>query len=115
MTIDEYRTTHGTGCFDGFWNVGMIAGVPAIPVTLHTLIDQTVRELNKIYIPYVSSWVRQRKVKMLDEIMEVESGIQVAILCEDEVTLRTLLKAYYDIWMEMIVEFEAGGRKYVPF
>jgi hypothetical protein len=48
-------------------------------------------------------------------MVEGKSGIQVAILCEDEMELRKKLQVYYDIWMEMIVEFEAMGRKFIHF
>lgn len=113
MTVDEYSKIHGV--VNGFWDVGSITRLPVIPVTLHDIITQTVRELNKIYIPYVVGWVVQKRPKIWGEIKEIENGIQMAVICEDEEKLRELLKEYYDVWIRMCVEFEASGKKYVPF
>ena len=113
MTVDEYSKIHGV--VSGFWDVGSITHLPEIPVTLHNIIYQTVIELDKIYIPYVMGWVVQKRPKIWEEIKGIENEINIAVLCEDEGSLRSSLESYYDVWMRMCVEFEAGGRKFLPF
>jgi hypothetical protein len=114
-TVNGYREKHGENSLTGFFTVGRIAGTPAIPIDLHNMIVDVVVDLNKVYIPYTMSWVMQRKKDVWGQILEVEDRITVSVLCNDEKELGKWLREYYDIWMRMCVEFEVGGRKYVPF
>ncbi len=115
MTVDEYKKRYGKSEPSGFWDVGSLTYLPEIPVTLYDIISQTIRELNKIYIPYVVGWVGQKKSQVWEEIKGIENEINIAVLCEDETSLRSSLESYYDVWMGMCVEFEASGRIYIPF
>lgn len=115
MTVDEYHKKYGQGCFDGFFGVGNLAGVPAIPVDLYDMILDTVVRLNKIYIPFTSYWVMGHKPQLRDKISEVEDNIHVAVLCGDGGWLGQELEKYYEVWVEALGEFSTQREKYVPF
>jgi hypothetical protein len=115
MNVDEFKKKYGEQPLNGFFDVGTVIHSPVIPVNLHAIITDTIQSLNQIYIPFTLGWIVQRRPKILERIKEIESEINVAVLCENKEYLKEQLALYYDVWMEAIVEFDQGGRKYVPF
>ena len=115
MTVDEYKAKYGERSTTGFWNIGTIIHTPEIPVGLYDIIIETIKELNKIYIPHTLWWIIQRKPKIWKEILEVEDGINVAVLCNNEESLREGLKLYYEVWLEAILEFDVVKDTFIPF
>lgn len=81
----------------------------------HDIIAETIQAINRIYIPYTLKWIIQKKPKVWRQIREIEEGINVAVMCEDEEYLKVELDLYYHAWGDAIMEFDAGGRRYVPF
>ena len=115
MNADEFKKKYGEQSLGGFFKVGTVIHSLVIPVNLYNIITETIQTLNRIYIPFTLGWIIQRRLKIWERIKEIESEINVAVLCENEEYLKEQLNLYYDVWMEAIVEFDAGGRKYVPF
>ena len=115
MTVDEYKAKYEDHSTSGFWNIGTIIHTPEIPVGLYDIIIETIKELNKIYIPNTLWWIAQRKPKIRKEILEIEDGINVAVLCNNEELLREELKSYYEVWLEAILEFDLVKDKFIPF
>jgi len=100
---------------DGFFTVGYLAGVPAIPIRLHRLIDETIKRINEIYIPEAWTWVRLENRSTWKELLEIEESISVAIQGESEGYLRALLNTYYEMWVVIIEAFKSIKDKYIPF
>jgi hypothetical protein len=115
MNVDEFKHKHGEQSLNGFFDVGTVIHSPAIPINLYAIITDTIHSLNQIYIPFTLGWITQRRPKILERIREIEGEINVAVLCENKEYLKEQLDLYYSEWMEAIVEFDEGGRKYVPF
>jgi len=115
MNVDDFKKKYGEQPLNGFFDVGMIVHSPSIPVSLYDIIIDTIQSLNQIYIPFTLGWITQRRPKILERIREIEGEINVAVLCENEEYLREQLGLYYSEWMEAIVEFDEGGRKFIPF
>ncbi len=115
MTVDEYKQKYGDHSLTGFWKVGNIIPTYKIPVVLHTLLDETINKLNRIYIPYAWLYMRLRRKDDWQEILEIEESINVAIEGENEEYLKEALRMYYEKWASIIKEFKPIKDTYVPF
>jgi len=115
MTVDEYKTKYGDHSVTGFWGIKSIVHTYKIPVALHALLDNTIKKLNLIYIPYAWSWMRFKKRDIYQEILEIEESINVAVEGENEEYLKEALRMYYEKWVTIIKEFKPIKDSYVPF
>lgn len=114
-TVNNYKDEFGKNCFGNFWEETSLArGIPEIKVNLHYLILDTIKRLNEIYIPFAWTWVKDRRSKIMEQVIDIEAEITVAVQCEDEMYLRDALNRYYDLWVEAIIEFSTQD-KYTPF
>ena len=115
MTVDEYKAKYGERSLSESWEIKNVVHTYKIPVALHTLLDETMKKLNRIYIPNAWSWVRLRQKDTWREILEIEESINVAVEGENEEYLREALRMYYEVWVRVIEKFKPMKDEYVPF
>jgi hypothetical protein len=114
-TVDEYKATHSHNTFHEFWQVNSVVHIPTMPVRLYSIIDETMLKLDKIYIPFAWSWVHQKNKDTYRKLVEIEETINIAVMAEDEATLREQLQRYYDIWVILLEAFRPIKDTYIPF
>lgn len=115
MTVDEYKSKYGEHSTSGFWEIKNVIHTYKIPVVLHVLLDDTMKKLNRIYIPNAWLWVRLRQRETWQEILEIEESVNVAVEGENEEYLKEALRMYYEVWVKVIKEFKLIKDIYVPF
>lgn len=101
MNVDQFKKQYGEQYLQEFFK--------------HDIIIDAIQSINRIYIPYTLKWIIQKRPKVWRQIKEIEEGINVAVMCEDEEYLKAEVDLYYHVWGDAIMEFDAGGRRYVPF
>lgn len=107
MNVDQFKKQYGEQYLHGLFHVTI--------TDQQDIITEAIQAINRIYIPYTLKWIIQKKPKVWRQIREIEEGINVAVMCEDEEYLKAELDLYYHAWGDAIMEFDAGGRKYIPF
>ena len=115
MTVDEYKSKYGEHSISGFWEVKNVVQDWKIPSALYKLLDETIRKISRIYIPNSYKWVKLRKPDDWQNILEIEESINVAVKGENEEYLKEALRMYYEIWVNIIREFEPIKDSYIPF
>jgi hypothetical protein len=114
-TVDEYKATHSHDTFHEFWTVNSIVHAPEIPAKLYHIVDEAILKLDKIYIPFAWSWVRQKNRDTWRELSMLEEEINIAVMAEDETVLREALQKYYDTWTIILEAFRPIKDEYIPF
>ncbi len=113
-TVDEYKQKYGMHSLF-FWEPRIILHQPKVPVKLYPLIEETMKQLNKIYIPYAYIWVKTKRRDDWQELKEIEESINVAVEGDNEEYLKEALRIYYEKWVSIIKEFKPIKDTYIPF
>jgi hypothetical protein len=114
-TVDEFKATHSHDTFHEFWQVNSIVHIPEMPIKLYHIVDETMLKLDKIYIPFAWSWVRQKNRDTWRELSMLEEEINIAVMAEDETVLREALQKYYDTWTIILEAFRPIKDEFIPF